>query len=62
MAETKTLSRFTIETKGEDFTLHIEDDAGEVIAFDATAEQIDLIVEALDDILDEDDSLDEIED
>jgi hypothetical protein len=62
MATTKTLSRFGIETKGEGFSLHIEDDAGEVIEFDATAEQIDLIVEALDDLLDEDDSLDEVED
>jgi hypothetical protein len=62
MATTRTLSRFSIQTKGEAFSLHIEDDAGEVTEFDATPEQIDLIAEAIDELLDEDDSLDEIDD
>ena len=59
MARTqKTLSRFTIERDGDAFSLHIEDDAGDVIEFEATAEQVDVIAEALDTLLEEDDSVD----
>jgi hypothetical protein len=58
-ATAKTLSRFTIEAKGDVYSLHIEDDAGEAIEFEATPEQIDLIAYELDALLEEDDSLDE---
>jgi hypothetical protein len=54
----KTLSRFTIERDGDAFSLHIEDDAGDVIEFEATAEQVDVIAEALDTLLEEDGSVD----
>jgi len=57
MANTrKTLSRFTIQRRGPDYSLHIEDDAGEVIEFEATADQLDVIADHLDDILGADDA------
>jgi hypothetical protein len=55
---TKTLSKFAIERNGEAFSLHIEDDAGDVIEFEATADQVDVIAEALDSLLEEDDAVD----
>ena len=55
----KTLSTFRVESRGDGYSLHIEDDAGETIEFEATAEQLDIIVEALDDLLGDDDSADE---
>lgn len=58
----KTLSRFSVESRGESYFLHIEDDAGESIEFEATPEQIDLIIDALDELLSEDDSLEAVED
>ena len=56
----KTLSTFRVEQRGEAYSLHIEDDAGEMIEFEATAEQLDLIVEELDNLLGDDDSSDEV--
>ena len=57
MANTrKTLSRFTIHRRGPDYSLHIEDDAGEVIEFEATADQLDVIADHLDDMLEADDA------
>ena len=50
----RTLSRFTIaDGDDEEFILRIEDDAGETIEFTATYEQLDVIVEAIDDHLNE---------
>lgn len=56
----KTLSTFRVEARGDAYSLHIEDDAGETIEFEATAEQLDLIVESLDELLEDDDSQDEV--
>ena len=53
-SERKTLSTFTVRRAGAGYTLHIEDSAGELIEFEATAEQIDVIAEALEDLLEED--------
>jgi hypothetical protein len=53
---TKTLSRFTVQRRGDGFSLHIEDDAGDVIEFQATADQLDVIADALDEVLEEDDA------
>ncbi len=50
----KALSRFTIEPAGDGYTLHIEDDAGETLELTATAEQLDIIAEAIEDQLEED--------
>ena len=56
----KTLTRFSITDTDGGFRLHIEDDAGETIEFEATADQLEVIADALDDTLDKDDTLDEV--
>ena len=60
MADMKTLAKFTIAEAGEDFSLHIEDEAGHVLEFSATRDQIDLIADRLDEILSQSDSGDEV--
>lgn len=50
----KTLSQFTVSREGEGYVLHIETDDGETIDVGASYEQLDLIAEAIDDRLDED--------
>ena len=54
-SDRKTLSTFTVRRSGDGYSLHIEDSAGEIIEFEATADQIDLIAESLEDLLEEDD-------
>ena len=61
MAETKKLAKFTAIPEGEEFQLHIEDDGGDTLELTATREQIDVIVDHLDELLSQDDSLDEID-
>ena len=60
MAATKKLAKITITEAGEDFNLHIEDEAGHVLELTATREQLDVIDEALGEILDEGDNADEV--
>jgi hypothetical protein len=55
----KALARFTIEPAGEGYTLHIEDEDGDTLELEATAEQLDLISEAIDEHLEAD--VDEID-
>ena len=62
MAAIKKLSKFTVTEQGEDFNLHIEDEAGHVLELSATRDQVDIIADTLDELLSEDDSADEIED
>ena len=62
MAATKKLARFTVTEAGEDFNLHIEDEAGHVLELSATRDQVDVIADKLDELLSQDDSADEIED
>jgi hypothetical protein len=51
----RTLAQFTITPDGEgDYTLSLEDDDGETIDFTASFEQLDLIVEAIEERLDDD--------
>lgn len=51
----RTLSQFTITPDGNgDYVLSLEDDDGETIDFTASFDQLDLITEAIDDVLDED--------
>ncbi len=52
----QTLSRFTIELKGEDYLLLIEDEDGETMEISATLEQLDLLGEAIDELLEKDDA------
>ena len=51
MAEPAKLAKFTISPAGEHFKLHIEDGSGEILELMATRDQIDLIDEALDELL-----------
>jgi hypothetical protein len=62
MAETKKLAKFTITEAGEGFSLHIEDEAGHVLEFTATREQVDLIDDTLEEILEDGDDADEVKD
>jgi len=54
----KTLSQFTISKEGSGdeggYVLHVETDDGETLDITATYEQLDLIAEAIDERLDED--------
>ena len=51
----RTLSQFTITPDGQgDYVLSLEDDDGETLDFTASYEQLDLITEAIEDILDTD--------
>lgn len=50
----KTLSEFTISSQGDGYILHIATDDGETLDVSATYEQLDLISEAIEDRLDED--------
>ena len=51
----RTLAQFTITPDSDgDYTLHLEDDDGETLEFTASYEQLDLVVEAIEDVLDSD--------
>ena len=50
----KTLSQFTISNEGENYVLHVETDDGQTLDVAATYEQLDLISEAIEERLDED--------
>jgi hypothetical protein len=52
----KSLGRFTIEADGDDYLLQIEDEDGETVELTATLEQLDLIGEAVDQLLAQDDA------
>ena len=52
----KTLARFTIEPNGDDYLILIEDEDGETMELSATLEQLDLIGEAVDQLLEQDDT------
>ncbi|MEO8115349.1 MAG: hypothetical protein ABI655_13265 [Phenylobacterium sp.] len=53
------LARFAITVREEDFVLHLVDEAGETEEFETSAEQLDRVIDALDDLLSEDDDDDE---
>lgn len=51
----RTLSQFTITPDGNgDYVLSLEDDDGETVDFTASYDQLDLITEAIEEALDED--------
>lgn len=57
------LARFGITVREEDFVLRLEDEAGEATEFAAAPEQLDAVIDALDDLLSEnEEDLFEIED
>jgi hypothetical protein len=49
------LARFTVTPQGDDYLLTIEDDGGQTVELTATAEQLDTLIDAVDDLLAEDD-------
>ena len=49
----KTLAKFTISVREEDFVLHLEDDAGETVEYATSPEQLDAVIDALDELLSE---------
>lgn len=61
-SDAKALAKFTIVDEDEGFRLHIEDDSGGKLELTATAEQLDLIAETIDDLLGGDDAVDALED
>ncbi|MDF2387595.1 hypothetical protein JMG10_39490 [Nostoc ellipsosporum NOK] len=51
----RTLAQFSITPDSDgDYTLHLEDDDGETLEFTASFEQLDLIVEAIEEVIDGD--------
>jgi hypothetical protein len=57
------LARFAITVREEDFVLRLEDDNGEATEFAAAPEQLDAVIDALDDLLSEnEEDLFEVED
>jgi len=51
----RTLAQFSITPDSDgDYTLHLEDDDCETLEFTASYEQLDLIVEAIEEVLDSD--------
>jgi hypothetical protein len=52
----KALVRFTIEPSSDNYLLVIKDDDGETVELVATLEQLDLIGEAVDRLLEQDDA------
>ncbi len=60
VAATKKLAKFTVTEAGESFNLHIEDEAGDVLELSATREQIDVVADALADLLEAGDDADEV--
>jgi hypothetical protein len=47
------LAKFAISVRETDFVLHLEDDAGEALDFAASPEQLDAVIDALDELLSE---------
>lgn len=60
MAAITKLAKFSATESREGFNLRIEDEAGAVLEFSASRDQVDLIADTLDDLLSQDDSADEI--
>lgn len=49
----KTLTKFDISIRESDFVLHLQDDAGGTAEYIASPEQLDALIDALDDMLSE---------
>jgi hypothetical protein len=47
------LARFAISVRESDFVLHLEDDLGETLELAASPEQLDAVIDALDELLSE---------
>ena len=60
MAATKKLAKFTISEAGQGYNLHIEDEAGDVLELSATRDQLDVIDDALAELLEQSEEADEL--
>lgn len=58
MAEPRLLEQFRLEETEAGYLITIEARGGEALAVEATPEQLDAIIDALDDLLSDDDALD----
>lgn len=47
------LKRFSISVREQDFVLHLEDDTGQATEYAASPEQLDTVIDALDELLSE---------
>jgi hypothetical protein len=54
MAAPQNLAQFNVEATSAGFQLHIESEGGDVLDLVATEEQLDVIVDALEEVLTED--------
>ena len=45
------LAKFAIDVRETDFVLRLSDESGEVSEFQASAEQLELVIEALNDLM-----------
>ena len=50
----KTLGQFSITQEADGYILHMEDDDGETVEYATSFEQLDLIAEAIEELLDAD--------
>ena len=48
------LAKFSISVREQDFVLHLEDDTGQAMDFAASPEQLHTVIDALDELLSED--------
>lgn len=56
MADVQSLSQFTLSETPDGYLIEIEGDGGASIAVEASPEQLDAIIDALDDLLSEDEA------
>jgi hypothetical protein len=49
----KQLTKFAIEVRANDFVLRLTDDEGEVAEFASSAEQLDQVIDAFNDLMEE---------
>ncbi|URW76695.1 hypothetical protein M9980_05675 [Sphingomonas donggukensis] len=52
----KTLGQFSITAEADGYLLHLEDEDGETVEYEATLEQLDLISEAIEEQLEMEDA------
>lgn len=53
------LAKFSISVREEDFVLQLVDETGQAYDFATSPEQLDLVIDALDELLSEEDEFDE---
>jgi len=47
----KQLAKFAIEVRANDFVLRLTDDDGDVVEFSSSAEQLDQVIDAFNDLM-----------